>query len=82
MDNDVFARLPYGVYLIGDDGGIDRYESREAARKAAIDCSDDGIGCRIVIVEERYDAMPQPDDNKGIYRPATLGRPLEGGRAA
>ena len=37
MDNDVFARLPYGIYLIGDDCDIDRYESREVARKAALD---------------------------------------------
>lgn len=82
MENDIFAELACGIYLIGDDGEITMYPDRNAARQAAVNCSADGIGCSIVNIEERYSAMPQPDDNAGIYRPTTLHPPLDGRRAA
>lgn len=72
MDSDMFAGLGPGIYLVGDDGGIDRYSDREAARQAAINCSTGGIGCSIIQIEERYNALPQPDDNANLFAPATL----------
>ena len=54
MENDIFAGLACGIYLIGEDGDITMYPDRNAARQAAVNCSAYGIGCSIVNIEERY----------------------------
>lgn len=82
MDNDAFARLAYGIYLVADDGEILRCPTRAKARSAALDWSAEGVGCRIVNVEERYDPLPpdqEDDDGRGgsgapftLYPPVAL----------
>lgn len=80
MNDDVFARLAYGIYLVADDGEILRCPTRAKARSAALDCSSEGVGCRIVSVEERYDPLPperDDDDSRGgSCAPLTLRPPV------
>ena len=63
--------LECGHYVVTSDGWSGPYHSRKQALEQGKDFAQEDFSLTVEIVA-RHEAQEQPDDNAGIYRPATM----------